>query len=87
MHAPAHKLNALGMLCPLPILLAVRDIAALQPGQVLEIAGDDPGLLEDVPAWCERAGHTLLEMEEEEGVIVCSVEKGSGAEDQGAKPE
>lgn len=86
MNAPAHKLNALGMLCPLPILLAVRDIAGLQPGQVLEIAGDDPGLLEDVPAWCERAGHTLLEMEEEEGVIVCFVEKGTAREDKASGP-
>lgn len=71
-----HQLNALGVLCPLPILFAVRDIAGLERGQVLEIVGDDPGLLEDVPAWCERSGHHLLEMEEEEGVIVCYVEKG-----------
>ena len=84
MPASHHKLNALGMLCPLPLLFAVRDIARLEPGQVLEIVGDDPGILEDVPAWCERAGHRLLEMEEEEGVIVCYVEKAAGGE---APPE
>lgn len=74
-----HELNALGMLCPLPLLFAVRDMKSLRPGQVLRIVGDDPGLLEDVPAWCARAGHTLLEMEEEEGVIVCYVQKGEAA--------
>lgn len=73
-------LNTLGMLCPLPLLFAVRDMKILEPGQVLRLVGDDPGLLEDVPVWCERAGHTLLEIEEEEGVIVCYVEKGESEE-------
>jgi tRNA 2-thiouridine synthesizing protein A len=45
-----HTLNALGMLCPLPILFAARDMGQLEPGQILEVVGDDPGLLEDVPA-------------------------------------
>lgn len=74
-----HNLNALGLLCPLPLLFAVRDMTHLDPGEVLELVGDDPGLLEDVPAWCERAGHRLLEMDEEEGVIVCRIEKGPAA--------
>jgi len=74
-----HKLNALGLLCPLPLLFAARDMATLESGQVLEVIGDDPGLYEDVPAWCERAGHRLLGFEEEEGVIICWVEKGDGA--------
>lgn len=74
-----HELNTLGMLCPLPLLFAVRDMKTLRAGQVLRIVGDDPGLLEDVPAWCCRAGHTLLEIEEEEGVVVCYVRKGEGA--------
>jgi len=74
-----HKLNALGLLCPLPLLFAARDMATLECGQVLEVIGDDPGLYEDVPAWCERAGHRLLGFEEEEGVIICWVKKGDGA--------
>lgn len=72
-----HRLNVLGLACPLPVLLAVRDIAALAPGEVLEIVGDDPGLLEDIPQWCAKAGHALLEMDADEGVIVCRVAKGS----------
>lgn len=71
-----HKLNTLGLLCPLPLLFAVRDMASLEPGQILEIIGDDPGLYEDIPAWCERTGHRLLGFEEDEGVIQCWVEKG-----------
>jgi tRNA 2-thiouridine synthesizing protein A len=74
-----HKLNALGLLCPLPVLLASREMKELAPGQVLEITGDDPALHIDIPAWCHKAGHRLLEIEEDEGVIVCYVEKGTAA--------
>lgn len=74
-----HKLNALGLLCPLPLLFAARDMATLTPGQVLQVIADDPGLYDDIPAWCERAGHRLLGFEEEEGVIICWVEKGDGS--------
>lgn len=77
MAAEDHRLNALGLACPLPLLIAIRDLAGLAPGQVLEIVGDDPGLLEDIPQWCAKAGHELLSIEEDEGVIVCRVAKGA----------
>lgn len=80
------KLNALGYLCPLPLLLAVKEMTRLEAGEVLEIVGDDPGLLEDVPSWCDRAGHSLVEMEEEEGVVVCRVEKGHRDADDASLP-
>ena len=65
-----------GLFCPLPILLAAREMRKLQPGDLLEVVGDDPGILEDMPVWCERAGHRLVEMEEEAGKIRALVEKG-----------
>ena len=72
-----HRLDVTGTLCPLPILLAAREMRKLQPGDLLEIVGDDPGICEDMPIWCERAGHRLLEMVEEEGDRIRSlVEKG-----------
>ena len=72
-----HHLDVTGTLCPLPILLSAREMRKLQPGDLLEIVGDDPGIREDMPIWCERAGHRLLEMVEEEGGRLRSlVEKG-----------
>lgn len=71
-----HRLDVTGTLCPLPILLAAREMRKLQPGDLLEVVGDDPGIREDLPIWCERAGHRLLEMEEEGGRIRSLVEKG-----------
>jgi tRNA 2-thiouridine synthesizing protein A len=74
---PIHRLDVTGALCPLPILLSAREMRKLQPGDLLEVVGDDPGIREDMPVWCERAGHRLVEMEEEEGRRIRSlVEKG-----------
>jgi tRNA 2-thiouridine synthesizing protein A len=71
-----HRLDVTGTFCPLPILLAAREMRKLQPGDLLELLGDDPGILEDLPVWCERAGHRLLELREEEGRILGLVERG-----------
>jgi len=77
---PPHHLDVTGTFCPLPILLAAREMRKLQTGDLLEIVGDDPGILEDMPVWCERAGNRLVEMVEEEGGIIRSlVEKGTVA--------
>ena len=77
---PPHHLDVTGTFCPLPILLAAREMRKLQTGDLLEILGDDPGILEDMPVWCERAGNRLVEMVEEEGGVIRSlVEKGTVA--------
>lgn len=77
MPANRHFLDVTGSLCPLPILFAAREMRKLQTGDLLEILGDDPGIREDMPVWCERAGHRLLELKEEErGRLRSLVEKG-----------
>ncbi|MFV2038006.1 MAG: sulfurtransferase TusA family protein, partial [Paracoccaceae bacterium] len=50
-------LDALGLLCPLPVLKARKRLGALQPGQVLRLQCDDPAALIDVPHYCAEAGH------------------------------
>ena len=77
MSKPVHRLDVLGLFCPVPILFAAREMQKLQPGDLLEVIGDDPGIREDMPAWCDHAGHRLVEMvDEEEGRIRSLVEKG-----------
>ena len=75
--ATRKSLDVLGLFCPVPILLAAREMQNLRPGDLLEVLGDDPGIHEDMPAWCEHAGHRLVEMVDEEGGKIRSVvEKG-----------
>jgi len=75
--APPSRLDVVGTFCPIPVLLAVREMRRLKPGDRLELLGDDPAMREDVPAWCEHAGHRLIEATDEpEGVLRFLVERG-----------
>ncbi|ATI42559.1 hypothetical protein CBW24_11440 [Pacificitalea manganoxidans] len=53
--------DALGLLCPLPVLRARKRLLALAPGMVLEVLADDPMARIDLPHFCAEAGHHLLE--------------------------
>jgi tRNA 2-thiouridine synthesizing protein A len=64
---PPRLLDVTGHFCPLPVLFAARTMLRLRPGDRLELLGDDPAMREDVPAWCEHAGHRLLAVTDEEG--------------------
>lgn len=68
-------LDCRGLSCPMPILKLVKHIKGMETGKVLELLGTDPGSEEDVPAWCEKAGHTFLGMEEEDGVYKFYIRK------------
>ena len=56
-------LDALGLLCPLPVLKARKRLQGLQSGQVLRLCADDPAAVIDVPHFCNENGHTLLATE------------------------
>jgi len=55
------ELDVSGMICPLPVLRARRALATLGPGEILRVLCTDPAAATDFPAYCEAAGHTLLE--------------------------
>jgi tRNA 2-thiouridine synthesizing protein A len=74
----AARLDARGLLCPLPILLAAREIAKLPAGGRLVVEGDDLGILEDLPAWCAETGHRLVAIGAEGGLVRGVVEKAGG---------
>jgi tRNA 2-thiouridine synthesizing protein A len=77
--ATIRHLDVTGTFCPLPILLAAREMLRLTAGDRLEVVGDDPGILEDMPVWCQRAGHRLVDISEQQGKIVSVIEKGGTA--------
>lgn len=68
-------LDARGLLCPLPVIRTqdrMRDLAA---GTTLEVLATDPGVLEDIPAWCRVHGHEVVSSEEDNDVVRVVVRK------------
>jgi tRNA 2-thiouridine synthesizing protein A len=60
----AFVLDTFGLLCPMPIIKTAARMKQLQTGEVLKILSDDPGVLEDMPAWCITSGNELVQIEE-----------------------
>ncbi|MEM7075739.1 MAG: sulfurtransferase TusA family protein [Pseudomonadota bacterium] len=55
------RIDATGLLCPLPVLKLARKIRHAPPGAVVELLADDPAAVIDVPHYCTESGHTLIE--------------------------
>lgn len=60
------ELDALGLLCPLPVLKARKRLQSLASGQVLRVLADDPAAVIDMPHYCAEAGHELVSMTDAE---------------------
>lgn len=59
-------MDARGLLCPLPVIRTQEKVKGLPPGTVVEIVATDPGVMQDIPAWCRVHGHELISMTEGE---------------------
>lgn len=70
-------LDARGLLCPMPVVKAGKEMKTLEPGQVLKLLATDRGSVADVPAWAEDTGNELLGWHEQDGVYVYYIRKAS----------
>lgn len=61
------EIDALGLLCPLPVLRLRKRIAGLAPGSVVRLLADDPAAAIDVPHYCNESGHAFLGAEPRQG--------------------
>jgi tRNA 2-thiouridine synthesizing protein A len=57
------ELDAIGRLCPWPLLMSKQALQTLAAGEVLRVSADDPLAELDLRSLCERAGHSLLELQ------------------------
>ncbi|MEX0364584.1 MAG: sulfurtransferase TusA family protein [Ruegeria sp.] len=69
-------LDALGLLCPLPVLKARKRLKSLPQGALLRVLADDPAAIVDVPHFCAEAGHALVSLGEENGHQTYLIRKG-----------
>ncbi|MCI0413582.1 sulfurtransferase TusA family protein [bacterium] len=60
----AAVLDTFGLLCPMPIIKTAAKMKELNQGDVLKVLSDDPGIKEDMPAWCITSGNQLVFLEE-----------------------
>jgi len=71
-----HELSAKRLLCPMPVIKTQDKIKTLKPGDTLTVTCTDPGVLNDIPAWCRINGHEVLAKQENENdiqikILVC----------------
>jgi tRNA 2-thiouridine synthesizing protein A len=72
-------LNARRLLCPLPVIRTQNKVRQMQPGEQLEVICTDPGVMQDIPAWCRIHGHTVLETQSGNHEYVIVIEVGGQA--------
>ncbi|NOT12585.1 MAG: sulfurtransferase TusA family protein [Methylococcaceae bacterium] len=68
-------LNARRLLCPLPVIRTQDKVKLLKSGDQLEVICTDPGVMQDIPAWCRINGHKVIEtiIHDNEYIIVLEV--------------
>jgi tRNA 2-thiouridine synthesizing protein A len=69
------RLDVRGLRCPIPALRTAQALGKLAPGDRLEVLGDDPAMVIDLPAWCDDNGQRLLDLSREGPLIRVVVEK------------
>ncbi len=74
----AETLDALGLLCPLPVLKARKRLRSMPAGSVLRVLADDPAAIIDVPHFCAESGHQLIAQEDAQGHQVYVIRKSPG---------
>ncbi len=72
--------DARGLRCPQPVVLAARATRDLPVGTVVVVLADDPAAHVDVPAWAWLRGHAV-EVREVEGWSVYTVRVGESDEE------
>jgi tRNA 2-thiouridine synthesizing protein A len=69
------ELDAVGLLCPLPVLKARKRLQRLRAGQVLRVLADDPAGAIDFPHFCAEQGHELISQSGDENSQIYLIRK------------
>ncbi|UDG81644.1 Sulfur carrier protein TusA [Candidatus Profftia lariciata] len=60
---PDKMLNALGLMCPEPIMMLRKTIRHMEKGETLLLIANDPTTIRDIPIFCCFMNHELIAKE------------------------
>jgi len=69
------QVDARRLLCPMPVIRLQDAINELPVGSLVEIPCTDPGVKNDIPAWCNINGHNIEQILEQDDEIIITVRK------------
>lgn len=72
-----YSIDCRRLLCPMPVIRVQDKVQTLSPGDELEAICTDPGVVNDIPAWCRINGHEVLSTEVHDGEYVLRVRVGA----------
>lgn len=59
-----YEIDAIGLLCPLPVLKARKQLNAAKSGDEIHLLADDPVAVIDVPHFCAQSGNFFIRSEQ-----------------------
>ena len=68
------ELDAMGLLCPLPVLKLQKMIKSMKESKRIKLITDDPAAVVDVPHFCKEQGHHLVEIVNQNGCDLFVIE-------------
>jgi len=68
MNEVALVIDAVGRMCPLPVIELARRIGDVAVGDVVSVVCDDPAAATDIPAWCRMRDHEYVGAESGDAV-------------------
>lgn len=75
--AETATVDAVGLLCPEPVMMLHAAVRKLAPGETVRLLASDPSTERDVPNFCRFLDHELLEHKACEGRFEYLVRKAS----------
>ena len=70
------EVDARGLQCPMPLLLAKRALNGMSAGQQLRVIATDRGSVRDFEVFSEQSAHRLISTEERDGIYIHLLERG-----------
>ncbi len=70
-------IDASGLQCPGPIMKVAESLERAEEGLMFDVISTDKGFREDIAAWCDKTGNSLVDIKTEDKKIIATILKGS----------